>query len=109
VKANGCKEEPVTTKLPKKVQDGTAVEIKTYGGGKDSRFSFKVVMAISSQNGKRLGSTFGARVASHFSPVSRSETSTVSRAVANRPVSLSAAASSTAVTNEQGITLLWTT
>jgi polyhydroxybutyrate depolymerase len=35
VKANGCKEEPVTVQLPKKVNDGTAVEVKSYGGGKD--------------------------------------------------------------------------
>jgi polyhydroxybutyrate depolymerase len=42
VKANSCKEE-ATTKLPKKVDDGTAVEIKTYGGGKDGA---EVVLVI---------------------------------------------------------------
>lgn len=35
VKANGCKEEPVVTREPKKVDDGTAVVRKTYAGGKD--------------------------------------------------------------------------
>jgi len=35
IKANGCKEEPTTVKLPQKVDDGTTVEIKTYGDGKD--------------------------------------------------------------------------
>ncbi len=35
VKANGCKETPVIVKLPKKVDDGTSVETRTYGGGKD--------------------------------------------------------------------------
>jgi polyhydroxybutyrate depolymerase len=43
VKANGCKEEPTTAKLPKKVDDGTAVEIKTYGGGMDGS---EVVLVI---------------------------------------------------------------
>jgi polyhydroxybutyrate depolymerase len=35
VKANGCKEEPVTVKLHDKAKDSTTVTIKTYGGGKD--------------------------------------------------------------------------
>lgn len=35
MKANGCKEEPVTVDLPDKAKDGTKVTRKTYGGGKD--------------------------------------------------------------------------
>jgi polyhydroxybutyrate depolymerase len=35
LKANGCKEEATTVKLPDKAKDGTVVTIKTYGGGKD--------------------------------------------------------------------------
>jgi polyhydroxybutyrate depolymerase len=35
VKANGCKEEPVTVELPDQAKDGTKVRKKTYGGGKD--------------------------------------------------------------------------
>jgi polyhydroxybutyrate depolymerase len=35
VKANGCKEEPVTEELPDTAQDGTTVTRKTYGGGKE--------------------------------------------------------------------------
>jgi polyhydroxybutyrate depolymerase len=35
VKANGCKEEPVVTRLPDKVGDGTKVVQKAYGGGRD--------------------------------------------------------------------------
>lgn len=34
VKANGCKEEPVTVELPEKAKDGTKVTCKTYGDGK---------------------------------------------------------------------------
>jgi polyhydroxybutyrate depolymerase len=34
VKANGCKEEPVTEALPDKARDGTKVTKKTYAGGK---------------------------------------------------------------------------
>jgi polyhydroxybutyrate depolymerase len=36
VKANGCREEPVSVRLPTKVEDGTRVVRKTYGGGKDA-------------------------------------------------------------------------
>jgi polyhydroxybutyrate depolymerase len=43
VKANGCKEGPATSKLPKIVDDGTAVEIKSYGDGKDGS---EVVLVI---------------------------------------------------------------
>ena len=35
VRADGCKEEPVTVELPDKAKDGTKVTRKTYGGGKD--------------------------------------------------------------------------
>jgi polyhydroxybutyrate depolymerase len=35
VKANGCKFEPVLTKIADKAKDGTTATIKTYGGGKD--------------------------------------------------------------------------
>jgi polyhydroxybutyrate depolymerase len=35
VKANGCKEEPVVVRLPKKVEDGTSVVRKTCGAGRD--------------------------------------------------------------------------
>ncbi len=35
VKANGCKETPTVVRLPKRVEDGTAVVRKTYGGGRD--------------------------------------------------------------------------
>ncbi|GAG34507.1 unnamed protein product, partial [marine sediment metagenome] len=35
IKANGCKREPVVTKLPDKAIDGTAITRKTYGSGKD--------------------------------------------------------------------------
>ena len=35
VKANGCSEEPVVTKLPDKAGDGMMVTKKTYGPGKD--------------------------------------------------------------------------
>jgi polyhydroxybutyrate depolymerase len=48
VKANGCKEEPTITKLPKKVDDGTAVEVKTYGGGKDGS---EVVLVVIESGG----------------------------------------------------------
>lgn len=35
IKANGCSEEPVVTKLPDKADDGMTVTKKTYGPGKD--------------------------------------------------------------------------
>jgi len=35
VKANGCKEEPATVKLPDRAKDGTMATTKTYGSGKD--------------------------------------------------------------------------
>ena len=35
VKANGCPEKPVVTDEPKRFDDGTTVERKTYGPGKD--------------------------------------------------------------------------
>lgn len=35
IKANGCSEEPVVTKLPDKADDGMTVTKKTYGSGKD--------------------------------------------------------------------------
>jgi poly(3-hydroxybutyrate) depolymerase len=35
IKANGCKDEPVSVNLPDKANDGTKVTSKTYGGGKD--------------------------------------------------------------------------
>ena len=35
IKANGCPEEPVVTKLPDKADDGMTVTKKTYGPGKD--------------------------------------------------------------------------
>lgn len=35
VKANGCKEEPTVVKEPTKVEEGTAIVRKTYGGGKN--------------------------------------------------------------------------
>lgn len=35
VQANGCKPEPAKKRLPQKVDDGTAVEMRTYGGGTD--------------------------------------------------------------------------
>ncbi|MBI2481936.1 MAG: dienelactone hydrolase family protein [Planctomycetia bacterium] len=35
VKANGCNEKPVVTKQPPKVNDGTTIIRKTYGGGKE--------------------------------------------------------------------------
>lgn len=35
VKANGCKEEPVVTRILDKARDGTTATIKTFGGGKD--------------------------------------------------------------------------
>lgn len=35
VKANGCPEEPIVTKLPDKADDGMTVTKKTYGSGKD--------------------------------------------------------------------------
>lgn len=35
IKANGCKIEPATVKLPDEAKDGTTATIKTYGGGKD--------------------------------------------------------------------------
>lgn len=35
VKANGCKDKPVTTRIPDKAKDGTTATITTYGGGKD--------------------------------------------------------------------------
>jgi polyhydroxybutyrate depolymerase len=35
IKANGCKDEPVTVELPDRAKDGTRVFRKTYGGGKD--------------------------------------------------------------------------
>jgi polyhydroxybutyrate depolymerase len=34
VKANGCQQQPTVVKLPTRVEDGTTVEVKTYGGGK---------------------------------------------------------------------------
>ena len=34
VKANGCKRDPVVTKLPDKTEDGMTVIRKTYGSGK---------------------------------------------------------------------------
>jgi polyhydroxybutyrate depolymerase len=34
VKANGCKERPVTVELPDRAKDGTRATRKTYGGGK---------------------------------------------------------------------------
>jgi polyhydroxybutyrate depolymerase len=47
-KANGCKEKPVTTQLPKKVDDGTTVEIKTYGEGKNGS---EVVLVVITGSG----------------------------------------------------------
>ena len=35
IKANGCPEEPIVTKLPDKADDGMTVTKKTYGPGKD--------------------------------------------------------------------------
>jgi len=35
VKANGCPETPVVTNMPSKADDGTSVQRKTYGPGKD--------------------------------------------------------------------------
>lgn len=35
VKANGCPEKPTVTDMPKKIDDGTTVQRKTYGPGKD--------------------------------------------------------------------------
>jgi polyhydroxybutyrate depolymerase len=35
VRANGCREEPVTVPLPDTAKDGTKVVRKTYGGGRD--------------------------------------------------------------------------
>ena len=35
VKADGCPEKPVVTDLPDKADDGTKVQQKTYGPGKD--------------------------------------------------------------------------
>ena len=35
IKANGCKDEPATVKLPDAAKDGTTATITTYGGGKD--------------------------------------------------------------------------
>jgi polyhydroxybutyrate depolymerase len=35
VKADGCKDQPATVKLPDKAKDGTTATIKTYSGGKD--------------------------------------------------------------------------
>jgi polyhydroxybutyrate depolymerase len=35
VKADGCSEKPAVTDMPKKIDDGTTVQRKTYGPGKD--------------------------------------------------------------------------
>ena len=35
MKIDGCNEKPVTTDLPKKADDGTTVQRKVYGQGKD--------------------------------------------------------------------------
>jgi polyhydroxybutyrate depolymerase len=35
VKANGCKDDPVTTAIADKAKDGTTATIQTYGGGKE--------------------------------------------------------------------------
>ncbi len=47
-KANGCPEKPVVTQLPVKIQDGTSVEQRTYGPGKDGA---EVILMVISGGG----------------------------------------------------------
>ncbi len=45
VKADGCPEKPAVEELPKKADDGTAVQQKTYGPGKDGTEAVLVTIA----------------------------------------------------------------